>query len=289
MSQKSRSNAKYIVVTVDGEELGFNSYQEIAEFFNVHISYVFALKHNQRAKLNGTIKGVYTRGERDNLRPIREQRLLKQRLLKGQAVQVNMLDRYTHEILKTFNSALEASEYLDWHENATSGIYQCARGVRKSAGGYKWEIIPLETVNTPDASYQTTGEIKYVLVYEGKEIRFSTQQEIAEHLNVGRGLVHATLSGEVTSLTKRGILLYTIAEYDELEPVRKHRIGPSKIKGGRSPRRIHMLDRYTNEILDTFSSVKEATEDLFVANNGYISRACRTGDTAYGYKWEYAD
>lgn len=289
MNKKSRDNFKYIVETVRGEEMGFHSYKEIAEFFNAHISCVFALKHGKGTILREKVKGIYTPGERANVRPIREQRILRQPLLKGQAIQVNMLDRYTNEILMTFNSASEAEKFLGGNGQATSGIYQCARGIRKTASGYKWEIIQLETVGEIDSNYKTTGEIKYVLTYRDKEVRFSTQQEIADYLNVGRSLVNATLTGEVTSLTKRGILLYTIAEYDELEPVRKHRIGRSKTRGGRSPRRIHMLDRYTNEILDTFNSVKEATEDLFVANNGYISRACRTGDTAYGYKWEYAD
>lgn len=285
MTERYSDELNYVVLTTDGEELWFGTYKEMADFFNVSITVLRAIREGKETKLSDKVEAIYTVVEYDEITPNREQQLLTQPLIKGQAIQVNMLDRYTNDILMTFSSVKEAMEYVG--AKVSGGIYNCARGKQSSAHNYKWEIIPLHVMNEPDFTYRTTGEIKYVLTYKNKEIRFSTQKEIADHLNVSSSVVEVTLKGENTYLVKKGILLYTLADYEELEPVREHLIGEAGVKGKK--RRVHMLDRYTHEILDTFDSITEAAEDVFAKNPGNISKACKTGCVAFGYKWEYAN
>lgn len=286
ITKTNYDNFKYVVVTTDGGKLGFNTYKEIAEFFETNSSQIQCLRHGRGTKLSGKIEKIYTQAEYKRLTPVREQRILKRPLVRNQPIKVNMLDRHTNEILMTFNSATDAIEYIGG--NSTSGIYRCARGEYLQAFGYKWEIIQEVVPVEFDTTYITTGEIKYVATYKDKEIRFSTLKEMARQLNSTYDIVLRTVQGRTTALSDQGVYIYPVEEYDELEPVREHKLGtPAVIR--RVPRRVHMLDRYTNEILDTFASLTEAVEDLGVPNGGSISRACQNGGAAYGYKWEYAD
>jgi hypothetical protein len=55
-------------------------------------------------------------------------------------------------------------------------------------------------------------------------------------------------------------------------------------------KKVNQLDFRTNEILNTFDSIKYAFEFLgYEKNLGNITNCCKgTRKTAYGYKWEYA-
>ena len=51
---------------------------------------------------------------------------------------------------------------------------------------------------------------------------------------------------------------------------------------------IARIDKDTNQIIDTFSSIEEAKRKLNIKDNTHISEVCKgKRKTAYGYKWMY--
>ena len=53
---------------------------------------------------------------------------------------------------------------------------------------------------------------------------------------------------------------------------------------------VTMIDKETNECIQTFKSINEACRALGVTAGGGISEVCKgINKTAYGYKWKYAD
>ena len=53
---------------------------------------------------------------------------------------------------------------------------------------------------------------------------------------------------------------------------------------------VTMIDKETNECIQTFKSINEACRALGVTVGGGISKVCKgINKTAYGYKWKYAD
>lgn len=132
-----------------------------------------------------------------------------------------------------------------------------------------------------------SNQIAYVVLTEDNtEHFFCTMEEIAEFLNDTKWVVLMTLKGNSTRLVKRGVAIFTIEEYNDLKPKREHRISTDTWVTRK--RRVHKLDRYTNEILETYESLIDAAVEL----GGYastIGKCCRGKiKTAYGYKWEYA-
>ena len=132
------------------------------------------------------------------------------------------------------------------------------------------------------------NEMKYVVLDNGEEKLYARVVDIANDYDICPSTVCKMLKGGNTILgRKRGVVVFTIADYDDLVPVREHRIYTKKgyARGG-----VHMLDRYTHEILDTFETVVEAYRELGVARSSAIAKVCRGEiQTAYGYKWEYVD
>lgn len=62
------------------------------------------------------------------------------------------------------------------------------------------------------------------------------------------------------------------------------------IKNLSKPKKVHQIDKYTNEIIRTWSSMREAS--LFISNkpNNHISDVCRGKNiTWHGYKWSFCD
>ena len=49
-----------------------------------------------------------------------------------------MIDKYTHKVIKVFNSAREAAKYINGDE---SSICKVRNGKRRSAYGYYWEVM----------------------------------------------------------------------------------------------------------------------------------------------------
>ena len=278
--------ARYVVINTDGGYGEYYTYPEIARAFGVSTSVA------RSAVLGGdnilTQQGVkcYRYEDYHKIKPVREHKIFKGRMLQHHPLKVHMLDRYTNEILKTFDSVAEACEYAGVTQHA---IRSSARGQVKRGRGYKWEF-EVATINELDVTHKPKGEIKYVLTRGDDIVYFSTQKEIADMFGVHESLVGATIQGGQTVLTRSGVLIYTLAEYEELAPIREHQIIPLPPKKSRK-RAVRMIDRYTHEILDEFESVKEACEDLGVSyTSGYTSiyRSCNGKiPTAYGYKWEY--
>ncbi|MTP73642.1 hypothetical protein GMB80_11960 [Turicibacter sanguinis] len=129
-----------------------------------------------------------------------------------------------------------------------------------------------------------------VIIYffkENKEIEFSSYVEAAKYLNVGPWIIRGAITGQ-QKLPKKLVELGVLVTLIETKPVRKHKQNSIK-KNGRRGTKVHALDLYTNEIIDTYNTVKEAAEDVGGTRSN-ITRACRGSiNHAYGYKWEYAD
>lgn len=53
------------------------------------------------------------------------------------AIKVNMIDKKTKRVIKTFGSLIDASKYLNI--NKSCHICSCCKGRLKSAYGYIWE------------------------------------------------------------------------------------------------------------------------------------------------------
>ena len=138
-----------------------------------------------------------------------------------------------------------------------------------------------------------TGQAVVVSIpREGVEKIFNSQKEAAAYLNVDRFHVWQELNsfrGGSKTLNRRGVLVMAYEDYKGLTPIRCHQIKSIDPKRMRRKQRVHMLDLYTHEILDTFNSLREAADDLGVAYATSISRCCQgLAKSAHGYKWEYA-
>ena len=59
---------------------------------------------------------------------------------------VAMIDKKNNEIIKLFNSIVDANVYLNKNKKDTN-IGKCLNGKSKSAWGYKWEWIKLDINN----------------------------------------------------------------------------------------------------------------------------------------------
>ena len=127
---------------------------------------------------------------------------------------------------------------------------------------------------------------------QGIQKIFNSQKEAADYLQVNRYHVwqeiHQFRGGSKT-LNERGALVMTYEEYEGLAPIRPHQTKPTNPLRKRRKQRVHMLDLYTHEILDTFPSLHQAANDLGIPYVTSISRCCRgLAKSAHGYKWEYA-
>ena len=127
---------------------------------------------------------------------------------------------------------------------------------------------------------------------QGIEKVFNSQKEAAEYLKVDRFHVWQELNqfrGGSKFLNQQGVLVMSYEEYEDLAPVRKHEVKPTDSQRMRRKQRVHMLDLYTHEILDTFDSLHQAAADLGLNYVSSISKCCRgLSRSAHGYKWEYA-
>lgn len=130
-----------------------------------------------------------------------------------------------------------------------------------------------------------------VIVYnylEDKELEFNSYKEAAKHLGVGAWVIRDLLIGASKTSRKLKNLGVTISLIDE-KKVREHKVGKLPKKTGSRKIKIHVLDLYTNEILDTYNSSREAADDVG-GHHTNITKCCRgTIKNAYGYKWEYAE
>ena len=57
-------------------------------------------------------------------------------------------------------------------------------------------------------------------------------------------------------------------------------------------RKVNQIDKKTNEVLNTFESISEVAKYLGRKDANHVSDVCKhkpNHNTAYGYKWEYAD
>lgn len=54
---------------------------------------------------------------------------------------IQMLDKETEKVIKTFPSKAAACRYLNKSKNNSSAINQVTKGLRKSALGYKWKDV----------------------------------------------------------------------------------------------------------------------------------------------------
>ena len=119
---------------------------------------------------------------------------------------------------------------------------------------------------------------------------FETQTEAATALGIDSWHIHAALRGTKGGsrlLENKGISFVSYEEYHDLKPIREHRVRPGDSK--RKAKRVHAIDMYTHEIIDTYDSMTEAAEDTDT-NAPAIRKSCiKEGITAAGYKWEFAD
>ena len=119
---------------------------------------------------------------------------------------------------------------------------------------------------------------------------FETQAEAAKMLGIDPWHIHAALRGTKGGsrlLNSRGISFMFYEEFHNLKSIRKQRV-KSDVKRGNS-RRVHALDFYTNEIIDTYDSMTEAAEDVGVQVHGIRKSCIDAKFSAGGYRWEYAD
>ena len=134
-----------------------------------------------------------------------------------------------------------------------------------------------------------------VIVYfveKDQEMQFANYVEAAQYLGVGKW----TVRDAVVNVNHPKILqrMNIIVSPLEVEVVRNHHI-KTPTHPGRGGAKVNALDIYTNEIIDTYQTIKEAAMDVnsqakITSIAGNIIRCCRgKGKQAYGYKWEYAE
>lgn len=130
-----------------------------------------------------------------------------------------------------------------------------------------------------------------VVVYhylEDEELEFDSYKEAAKHLGVGIWVVRDSLCGTHKSSRKLEDLGVTLSFIEE-KKVREHKVGKLAKRTGSRNIKVHALDLYTNEIIDTYDSTREAATDVGGKRDS-ITKCCRgVIKSAYGYKWEYAE
>lgn len=72
---------------------------------------------------------------------------------------------------------------------------------------------------------------------------------------------------------------------------RNSKVIPYLIQNGQQREKsVAMINKESNELIQTFKSINEACRALGVTVGGGISKVCKgINKTAYGYKWKYAD
>lgn len=179
--------------------------------------------------------------------------------------------------------------------------------------GYYWEIVNIDVENRLKELEITEKDLKFVKnkKYPGIEVSkegiLKTKYGLTlgtlqnnyycctsegKKLNVHR-VIYETFSGiqltsndiidhvNTNSLDNRFCNLKVGTQADNM----KNLITLSKLSKG-----VNQIDISTGKIIKYFSSIIKACESLGKSDNGSISKCCkRKLETAYGYKWEYAD
>lgn len=158
-----------------------------------------------------------------------------------------------------------------------SGILKCCKGKYKTAGGYIWmfseETPTQEHINSCNKRHNQQSIVQYTLS--------------GETVNIFDSIKEAKLKTGISSISgclrnKQNVAGGYIWRYATDK-------SPIVIKPNKNKKRIYQIDKRTNNIINCFDSIAEASNSVGVNYNN-IHRVCKgKAKTAGGYIWKYVN
>lgn len=144
-------------------------------------------------------------------------------------------------------------------------------------GGYWWSYEPIFKYEGMSTKRQVDAYDRTTLKYLGT---YPSIVECAEEYNIERRLICATCQG-IQKTAGNMIFRYHGDPLDKYD-YKTNRLGPKS-------RHVNKYSK-SGEFIDTFSSFKEAKDNVGAPFSSGISACCRGEQkTAYGFKWYYAE
>jgi hypothetical protein len=197
-------------------------------------------------------------------------------------------------------------------------IYNCLRGKSKIVYGYIWKYKNKKEKTAielkPDEEFKNIGIIneKDFSIYEvsnyGNVKNIKKNQYLTPSLDLN-GYPFVTLQNKNTKKAASidihklvGSLFvdgktdakYFVNHIDEIKTNNYYKnlewATPKENSDHSVSKRVHQIDPKTNEIINTFVSIRDAARALGLTGDGNISNCCNgKAKTGRGYKWKFAD
>lgn len=122
-----------VALAMNGTRVFARIHRLVAEAFISNEQKKSEVNHKDGNKSNNTVSNLEYATHSENM-----QHAVRSGL-KKRAYPVEMIDRTTGEVLRTFQSIHSASQYLG--KSSMNNIWSCATGKTKHAYGYKWRLV----------------------------------------------------------------------------------------------------------------------------------------------------
>lgn len=141
-NQKNPAGYNIIALTKNSQQKTCLVHRLVAEAFIEKINGKTYINHKDGNKANNRVENLEWCTQKENMQHAVKHNLINYSTRKKgsenpRAIKVNMLDKENNSIIKSFNSIIEASQYIG--KNSSGHIVSCCKGRLKSAYGYKWE------------------------------------------------------------------------------------------------------------------------------------------------------
>lgn len=174
-------------------------------------------------------------------------------------------------LIRSWDGQKIAADTLNINQQS---LNQCLKGLIKSAGNYYWSFSVLEKYPVESKIINSEKIISMCDINNKVVKTFKSIAEAASFVNGERSAIKKCCRGE----------LKTAYGYKWLCP----EIMAEK-KYNNNPIAIYQIDKNTNDVIHTFSSISEAARALNVSGTSLIRRALKNEKyTAYGYYWKKA-
>lgn len=146
ITQQMNTNGYYkVMLYKNGNYKNKSVHRLVAETFIPNLENKLCVNHIDGNKLNNKLDNLEWATYSENMKHAFKYGLTHAQATgkygenNPKALKINMLDKKTNKILKTFGSIIDAAKYMGLEKSCH--ICSCCKGKLKTAYGYKWEYI----------------------------------------------------------------------------------------------------------------------------------------------------
>lgn len=269
-------NYNSITTYISVQQLDLKSGEILNTFDSIHDACRY-LNINVCGDISACCKGKRSqaRGFRWQYSDIKLRSFFKPHTPIDQRKQILKIDLITGKVIDRFNSISEANKSLGLTDKSRS-ISKCCNHKISSAFGYKWEFENKNDISTALNKPSLPKKVDQINVETGKVLKtFESIYKAAEQVNISPESISKCINGRAN--TAAGYA-WVISGNSYIKPQKPIRIGKSVVK----------IDKNTNEVLEKFPSISEASRAIGLSSNTQIKK-CIKGivDTVKGYKWKF--